>query len=401
MTAANAANAATAGGPAAGPLRVVLAGAHGFGRTYLPVLRELAAEGRAELAGICDLNPVPAELLAGLGTPRQAAGLAGLVRDTAADIAVIATPLHTHAELARAAMAAGAHLQLEKPPVASLAQFEEVLAAAGQHRRVCQVGFQSLGSQAPRAVRELVADGAIGRPRGIGVAGAWSRDTAYYGRARWAGMRRLDGTDVVDGALTNPFAHAVATALALDGGEITGLELELFHAFDIEADDTSCMRVRTRGGLLDGAPLVVAVTLAAPEQQPPVITVHGERGRIILHYTLDRVTVERPGEPPHTTTHPRTVLLRNLVGHLAAARTGAAAPPLLVPLAATRPFMQVLEAVRTAPDPAPLRAEDLPGDNGARRRVVPGVTGLVRAAAETLSLFSELPQFSGLSGRPA
>ncbi|WP_165984524.1 Gfo/Idh/MocA family protein [Streptomyces sp. YIM 98790] len=390
----------TAEHSAAGPLRIVLAGAHGFGRTYLPVLRELTAEGRAVLAGVCDLNPVPPELLDGLGTPVQAAELAGLVEDTAADIAVIATPLHTHAELAEAAMAAGAHLQLEKPPVASMAQYERLLAAAGQHGRVCQVGFQSLGSRAPQAVRELIADGAVGRVRGIGVAGAWSRDTAYYGRARWAGMRRLDGTDVVDGALTNPFAHAVATALALDGGEITGLETELYRAFDIEADDTSALRVRTRGGLLDGAPIVVAVTLAAPEQQPPVITVHGEHGRIVLHYTLDRVTVEREGEPPRVTGHPRTVLLRNLADHLAADGT-AGPPPLLVPLSATRPFMQVLEAVRTAPDPAPIRAEDLPGDNGARRRVVPGVTELVHAAAAELKLYSELPQFSGISGRPA
>ncbi|MQS05913.1 Gfo/Idh/MocA family protein [Streptomyces alkaliphilus] len=382
------------------PLRVVVAGIHGYGRTYLPALRELAAEGAAELVGVCDLRPPTPEQTAGPATPEHSADLGSLVAATDADLAVVATPLHTHADLAIRAMAAGAHVQLEKPPASSMAEFERITAACAEYDRVVQVGFQSLGSGAPRAVRELIAEGAIGAIRGIGCAGAWSRDTAYYGRAAWAGRRTLDGMEVVDGALTNPFAHAVATVLALDGGEITSIETELYRAFDIEADDTSCLRVRTTGGTTAGAPLVVAVTLAAPEQRPPEITVHGERGRIVLRYTLDEVTVERDGEPPVTTTHGREVLLRTLVDHLAAPDS-ADRPPLTVPLSATRPFMRVLEAVRTAPDPTPLPADDLPGENGARRRVVPGITDIVTIAAGECVLFSELPHFPGLIGRPA
>ncbi|GAB3125183.1 Gfo/Idh/MocA family oxidoreductase [Streptomyces calidiresistens] len=382
------------------PLRVVVAGIHGYGRTYLPALRELTAEGAAELVGVCDLRPPTPEQTAGLGSPEHSTDLGALVGATGADIAVVATPLHTHADLAIRAMAAGAHVQLEKPPASSMAEFDRIAAACAEYDRVVQVGFQSLGSGAPRVVRGLIAEGAIGAIRGIGCAGAWSRDTAYYARAAWAGRRTLDGTDVVDGALTNPFAHAVATVLALDGGEITSIETELYRAFDIEADDTSCLRVRTSGGTTAGAPLVVAVTLTAPEQRPPEITVHGERGRIVLRYTLDEVTLERDGEPAVTTTHGREVLLRTLVDHLAAPDP-ADRPPLTVPLSATRSFMRVLEAVRTAPDPTPLPADDLPGENGARRRVVPGITDIVTTAAGECALFSELPHFPGLIGRPA
>ena len=63
---------------------------------------------------------------------------------------------------------------------------------------------------------------------------------------------------------------------------------------------------------------------------------------------------------------------------------------LLVPPDETGAFMQVVEAIRTAPDPAPLPDgawRHVPGEN---RRVVPGVDGLVAAAADTLSLYSEL-----------
>lgn len=52
--------------------------------------------------------------------------------------------------------------------------------------------------------------------------------------------------------------------------------------------------------------------------------------------------------------------------------------------------MKVVEAIRTAPDPAPLPDtawHRIPGEN---RRVVPGIDGLVAAAADTLSLYSEL-----------
>jgi hypothetical protein len=78
------------------------------------------------------------------------------------------------------------------------------------------------------------------------------------------------------------------------------------------------------------------------------------------------------------------LLFGNLVEHLT---TGA---ELLVPPDATGAFMRVVEAVRTAPDPAPLPAgawRPLPAE---RRRIVPGIDGLVAAAADTLALYFEL-----------
>ena len=72
------------------------------------------------------------------------------------------TPIHTHAELALTAAAAGSHVLLEKPPTPTLAEFDRLrdgLAATG---RACQVGFQTLGSHALPHVRALIAEGAIG-----------------------------------------------------------------------------------------------------------------------------------------------------------------------------------------------------------------------------------------------
>ncbi|CAM5346218.1 hypothetical protein SALBM135S_00524 [Streptomyces alboniger] len=222
----------------------------------------------------------------------------------------------------------------------------------------------------------------------MGGAGAWVRDEAYFRRAPWAGRRRLDGADVVDGVLTNPLAHAVATALALaDSGaaeDVTAVETELFRAHAIESDDTSCVRVSTAGGIR----VAVAATLCAHAQEEPYVVVHGTEGRITLWYKQDRLLVRHgtaaAGGPP--VLYGRTDLLENLVDHV----LGRA--ELLVPPAATGAFMRVVEAVRVAPDPKPLPAgawRAAPGEH-AERRIVQGIDGLVAMAADSLCLYSEL-----------
>ncbi|MGP3933568.1 DUF6807 family protein [Nonomuraea sp. KM88] len=362
------------------PARIVLAGAHGHGRHHLRQLHLLSDSGVAELAGICDVRPVEV----GFGSPRQSSDLRELIAKTGAEITIICTPIHTHADLAVAALHAGSHVLLEKPPAATPEAHRKIAAAVAETGLACQVGFQSLGSAAIPALRELIASGGIGRVRGIGGAGAWERPASYFTRSAWSGRRRLDGADVVDGALTNPFAHAVATALALVDGPIADIETELYRANTIESDDTSCVRIR----LDDGLVLTVAVSLCAPERHEPYLVVHGDAGRATLVYTQDSVRVELPDGSVTTTVYDRTDLLDNLLDHV---RTGT---PLLVPLARTERFTQVLDAVRLAPEPQPIAERhqevERDGEGAVVRRVLPGVAGLTARSAERLALYSEL-----------
>ncbi|MFF1406066.1 Gfo/Idh/MocA family protein [Streptomyces sp. NPDC058294] len=363
---------------------VVLAGARGHGRWHLDNIRRLQARGAVRLAGICEPAPLDAdEIPDGLGTPEQSADLGALLAATGARIAVICTPIPTHTGLALTAAGHGAHVLLEKPPAPSYAEFRRMADGVTKAGVACQIGFQSLGSHAVPAIRRLVAEGAVGEVTGVGGAGAWARDEAYYRRAPWAGRRRLHGTDVVDGVLTNPLAHAVATGLAVLGTtraeDVTGIETELLRANAIESDDTSCVRVRTPRG-----PVTVAATLCAERPGEPYVVVHGSAGRITFWYKQDRVLLQRAGHGPEELVYGRTDLLENLAGHLAGG------DGLLVPPAETGAFMRVVEAVRTAPDPAPLPGHAwrlLPAE---RRRIVPGIEDLVAAAADRLALYSEL-----------
>lgn len=364
--------------------RVALVGVHGFGEHHLANLARLEKTGALELVAVADPNPPRPGTLAGSVAvfPDFAALLAAR---PGADVVIIAAPIQTHAPLAAAALEAGMDVYLEKPPVASLAQFEQVVAAANGNGRLVQVGFQSLGSHALPAIREMVEAGNIGTVLGISASGQWLRTKAYFKRSRWAGKRNLDGTDVVDGVATNALAHAVATGLHLAGAhtaaDVASVETDLYRANDTESDDTSIIRVRTA----PGTTLLCALTLCAPDQLDPTVTVHGTLGDITLSYTKDEVVITTP-DGERRESYGRTDLLENL---LASRATGV---PLLCGLEDTGAFTTVLEAIRTSPDPAPIGAEHLAwegvGDDA--HPVVRGIADLTQRAVKAQATFAEL-----------
>ncbi|MBT2469150.1 Gfo/Idh/MocA family oxidoreductase [Streptomyces sp. ISL-66] len=368
------------------PLPVVLAGARGHGRSHLRNIRRLEELGLVRLAGVCELRPLDADELDGFAAPEQSSDFDALMASTGARIAVLCTPIQTHTELALAAARHGAHILLEKPPAPSYAEFRRMAQGVAAAGVACQIGFQSLGSHAVTAIRRLIEEGGIGELLGVGAAGAWVRDEAYFRRAPWAGHRRLNGVDVVDGALTNPLAHAVATTLALAGStraeDLASIEVELVRANAIESDDTSCVRIVTT----TGSRLTVAATLCAETDSEPYVVVHGSRGRITLWYRQDRVLLQRAGHGPREVVHGRTDLLENLIRHVTDGEA------LCVPPEETGAFMRVVEAVRLAPDPVALPDAFWHTEPGgaAPRRVVDGIDALVDTSAQTLSLYSEL-----------
>jgi predicted dehydrogenase len=140
-------------------VRVVLAGVHGHGQWHLRNLRRLQSERRARLVGICDLTPAPGELLHGFDNPVQSPSLAQVLAQTQPDIVVIATPIHTHAELTLLAARAGVHVLLEKPPAPTLEAYRRMVAGVRSSGVSCQVGFQSLGSRAVIRAEQLVRRG--------------------------------------------------------------------------------------------------------------------------------------------------------------------------------------------------------------------------------------------------
>jgi predicted dehydrogenase len=116
-------------------LRTGVIGAGHFGRFHA---LKLAANPRATLAGIHDLNPERAASVGAEAGGAPALSLSQLLQTS--DAVIIAAPAETHFAIAREALTAGRHVLIEKPIAATLPQADELAALARAAGRVLQVG---------------------------------------------------------------------------------------------------------------------------------------------------------------------------------------------------------------------------------------------------------------------
>ena len=139
------------------PVAVVGAGAWGMNH-----VRAWSRLGHLRL--VCDSDP---ERLAAVEEIAPEADVSKTVEEVLArqdiDAVVVATPALTHAELAIAALRAGKHVLVEKPLAVCLADAEAVLAAAEEAGRTLLVGHVLEYHPAVLKLRQLVAEGALGR----------------------------------------------------------------------------------------------------------------------------------------------------------------------------------------------------------------------------------------------
>lgn len=362
-------------------LRVGVAGVHGHGRSHVDAT--LARSSQLELVAVADPRgggDVP-------GSTRVFADAAAMLAGVELDIAILSTPIPTHTELAGLALSRGAHVLLEKPPVPSVADHHALLRTVDAAARAVQVGFQSLGSAGVPATAEVAASGIIGDIVHYGAVGLWSRSEEYWRRAPWAGHRLLEGRLVADGVVTNPLAHAIATAFAIAGAaapeDVIAVDADLRRANDIATDDTSSLVVTLREGLR----LAAGLAVTAPRRHEPYVLVRGTRGHLVYHYTLDTLQVFRDGRPlPRTYEFERVALLDDLVAHV---RDGS---DLVAPLTRTGAFTRVLEAVVTGPEATTLdpRIVRVTASGGETFRTVDGVEDACEAVAWEGRTFRDL-----------
>ncbi|MGB2567145.1 Gfo/Idh/MocA family protein [Micromonospora citrea] len=368
---------------------MAVVGANGHGRWHRRVLAPLHEAGRVRLVALVDVRPIEEEPAAPVPPDVTVhTDHREMLAAARPDVVIVCTPPHTHLPIALDVLAAGADLLLEKPPVLSTAEHRTLARALADTGRVCQVGFQALGSAALAELTGAVRQGRLGTVTGIATVAAWQRSDGYYARSPWAGRRTLDGRPVLDGALANPLAHAVmqclAVAEAVAGAPVrpAAVELERYRVRPIEVDDTATLRVVPRGG----PPIVAAVTLAGEDFVAGEVIVTGTAGRAVLEYPTDRLLL--PGDDAPREVPGRRGLLENLVAH----RADPVGVPLIAPLARTAPFTAVLEVVQAAPEPTLLGGElvTVAGEGPQRVVTVRGVNAALRRAAEQGALLSEL-----------
>jgi len=134
-------------------IRVAVAGAGGFGKNHVRIWS--AMEG-VELVGIVDENKDRAEQIAAEFKTRALSNLDALVSEGVEAVSV-AVPTTDHAEVGCKLLDAGMDVLVEKPMAASLAEADQLIAAAKRSGRILQIGHVERFNGAVAAAQKIIS----------------------------------------------------------------------------------------------------------------------------------------------------------------------------------------------------------------------------------------------------
>jgi predicted dehydrogenase len=142
------------------PLRILVAGAGGFGREHLD---RLTARSDVKVVGVADPDPAAlAHVRQRYGIERFVTDSLQLMNETEAHAIIVATPAASHAEIAVAALERNISVLLEKPVAASAGIAAELISAAQASRAFVLPGHVLRFSKDHAAVVEIILSGQIG-----------------------------------------------------------------------------------------------------------------------------------------------------------------------------------------------------------------------------------------------
>jgi predicted dehydrogenase len=182
-----------------GELRIGQAGLGYWGRNLARVFDDVA-----DLTWLCDESEALQEEFARRHPAARMTGdFAELLTADDVDAVVIATPVPTHYPLARAALEAGKHVFVEKPPAMRAAEMEELIGLAEANGLVLMPGHLLLYHPGVQKLKELVDAGELGEV------------LVVYGNRQNLGKIRKD-----ENALWSLGVHDLSVILYLIGEEI-------------------------------------------------------------------------------------------------------------------------------------------------------------------------------------
>ncbi|TWD79984.1 oxidoreductase family protein [Kribbella amoyensis] len=182
------------------PQRYAVAGTGSRARDYVRALLRDHADV-ADLVALLDPNPgrlAYHDRLAGEfgrpGLPQyDVAGLERMIQEQSVDRVLVASPDHTHADVVARILRAGADVIVEKPLTIDPAGTRRIVEAMTDSGRSVVVTFNYRYSPRNSALRELIADGAVGQVTSVEF--QWVLDTRHgadYFR-RWHREKRNSG----------------------------------------------------------------------------------------------------------------------------------------------------------------------------------------------------------------
>lgn len=235
----------------------------------------IGASPDAELVAVVDRDADAAERFAErFGVPVVYDDLGELLAGERLDVLHVCTPPGVHAEQAIAALDAGVHVVVEKPPARSLDELDAMLAAADRAGRQLAVVFQQRTGTAAAHVKRLLDDGSLGRPLVATCQTLWYRDDAYF-EVPWRGKWATEG----GGPTLGHGIHQI-DLLAWLLGDWSSVQGQLWRlGRETETEDVSTAVV----GFANGA-VASVVTSAVSPRETSSIRIDTERATITVDH---------------------------------------------------------------------------------------------------------------------
>lgn len=244
-----------------------------------------------ELTGFADIRKERAENFARQYGGNAYSSLEEMLEKETPDVLHICTPHYLHVPMAIYGLNKGVHVFMEKPPVISEEQFEELEATVKKSEKRIGFCFQNRHNPCVLMTQRLLETEA-GRIRGARGLVTWSRDEKYYTESGWRGKLATEG----GGALINQSVHTLDLLVYLLGKPVwTDAGMSNHHLKGIiEVEDTMEALI----GFQDKIACFYATT-AYCRDMPPIIeidcenmTIRMEDPEVTIRYRDGRV--EKP-----------------------------------------------------------------------------------------------------------
>lgn len=200
-----------------------------------------------------------------------------------ADLAIISTPIHLHADGCCYCMEHGSDVMCEKPTAPTIQEAERMKACAEKTGKTLSIGFQLSHAPSILNMKKDIIDGVFGKCLGMVAIICWPRNSVYFARP-WAAKATINGQVLLDSIAMNACAHYLHNMFFMLGDSIDScakpktLGASVYRANDIETYDTAFIEVETT----DGVSLKFCATHACAENVQPRIRCEFEKGTIYI-----------------------------------------------------------------------------------------------------------------------
>lgn len=258
-------------------VRFAILGCGAISRVHLEGIQRTE---EAELVAVCDVSEERArEVGAAYGVPYYTDYEKMLKQDNI-EVINICTPSGMHPEQTLLAAQAGKHVMVEKPIAIRQDDIHRMVEACEEHGVLIAAIYPRRMSPAAQYVKAFIEQGGLGKLSLCTAVIKPYRDQTYYDSAGWRGTWAMDG----GGVLMNQGIHTIDLLLWLVG-PVDSLYAKTEHLLrKIEVEDTATVLLQFGNQTMG----IIEASTTAYKQPAHQVTLHGEKGTIIL--TEDAIT---------------------------------------------------------------------------------------------------------------